>query len=661
MTSSAADSNAVTVVHCWSAPRSRSTALLYSFEARGRVGDGDGDGDGDGGPATPTEAIDEPLYRRWLEEKVTGGSGVTRPYTEALISRGGDGTVPPGDDLFGAPEAWMREGAALAIRVREAAERGGPGSVVFCKHMAKHSGLYDFARDREAGSGGDESAGAGGVRLVHKHVLLIRDPVAVLGSWDDAGSVHGSNPTPEEVGILPLLDIYSRLSGRRVVAVVDSDSLAADPAAALRSLCSDLAIPYTDRMLTWHAGPHRCDGPWAPWWYGRVRRSTGWSTSPGGGAGSGGAYRTLGPALVEALRASLPAYDCLLRLAPSHRARGPRPAEMYEDPRNEHLLVWVGAPATKGGGRVLPREAAGLSPWDSSVQGGDACWEGLRVYRGRILSLEKHLRRLFRSARALGFQNVHTPAEVREAIFRTLAANGMRDGAHIRLTLTRGEKCTSSMNPAFNVYGTTLIVLAEWKPTEGATTYDNTDGIVLVSASQRRNPPSCVDSKIHHNNMINNILPKIQANLAGAADALMLDVDGYVSETNATNVFMVDDAGTLLTPHADHCLPGITRETVLRLAEELGIPSEVRRISLAEFHAAHEVFTTGTMGELTPVREIDGRTIGDCYDVNGRGRREGGAAGPVTRRLQEVYRTLPDRPGWATELPEFVMGQTNCY
>jgi branched-subunit amino acid aminotransferase/4-amino-4-deoxychorismate lyase len=223
---------------------------------------------------------------------------------------------------------------------------------------------------------------------------------------------------------------------------------------------------------------------------------------------------------------------------------------------------------------------AGVNPWDSSVQGGDAAWEGLRVYRGKILSLERHLRRLFKSAKALGFQNVHTKSQVMEAIFRTLAANGMRDGAHMRLTLTRGEKCTSSMNPKFNVYGTTLIILPEWKPTEGATTYDNTRGISLITSAIRRNPPSCVDSKIHHNNMINNILPKIQANLADAADAIMLDLEGFVSETNATNIFMVDN-GTLLTPHADYCLPGITRETVLILAKELGIPCEVRRVSLS--------------------------------------------------------------------------------
>ena len=135
-------------------------------------------------------------------------------------------------------------------------------------------------------------------------------------------------------------------------------------------------------------------------------------------------------------------------------------------------------------------------------------------------------------------------------------------------------------------------------------------------------------------------MPKIQANLAGAADAIMLDLDGFVSETNATNLFIVDN-GTLLTPHADHCLPGITRETVLLLAKENEIPAIERRISLAEFHSADECFTTGTMGELTPVTMIDGRLIGD------------GMVGPVTRKLQSIYKSLPDREGWYTLIPDF--------
>ena len=182
--------------------------------------------------------------------------------------------------------------------------------------------------------------------------------------------------------------------------------------------------------------------------------------------------------------------------------------------------------------------------------------------------------------------------------------------------------------------------MAEWKSTEGATTYNNDEGISLITASGRRNSPQCCDSKIHHNNLINNILPKIQANLAGAADALMLDLAGFVSETNATNVFMVLD-NILLTPHADACLPGITRESIIFLCKEMNITCIERNISLAEFHAADEVFTCGTMGELTPVVEIDGRMIGD------------GLVGEMTKRLQTVYKTLPEREGWATLIPEF--------
>jgi len=198
------------------------------------------------------------------------------------------------------------------------------------------------------------------------------------------------------------------------------------------------------------------------------------------------------------------------------------------------------------------------------------------------------------------------------------------------------------MSPDFNVYGTTLIVLAEWKPTQGRTTYDNSKGISLISASQRRNSPATVDSKIHHNNLINNILPKIQANLANCADAIMLDVEGYVSETNATNIFMVDENGTLLTPHPDHCLPGITRSTVLQIAKQMGVPHLERRVSLAEFHAAEEVFTTGTMGELTPVTMIDGRVIGS------------GIRGPITTKLQEGYKRLTQSDEWGTPIPEFI-------
>ena len=180
----------------------------------------------------------------------------------------------------------------------------------------------------------------------------------------------------------------------------------------------------------------------------------------------------------------------------------------------------------------------------------------------------------------------------------------MRDETHIRLTLTRGEKVTSGMDPRLNDKGPCLIVLAEWKPL----VYDNSKGIRVITSSQRRNSPQFLDSKIHHNNLLNNILAKIQANVAGVDAAVMLDNHGFVSELNDTNLFMVKD-GIVLTPYADACLHGITRGLVIELCRTNGLSVEERNLSLTEFYNADEVFASGTMGELTPVTEIDGRKI----------------------------------------------------
>lgn len=264
--------------------------------------------------------------------------------------------------------------------------------------------------------------------------------------------------------------------------------------------------------------------------------------------------------------------------------------------QNENIVVSIN-------GKLFPRREAMISVFDSAVQGGDAVWEGLRVYNGRIFCLQEHLTRLQESAHALLFQQIPAAEKIRQAIFETLQANKMRDGVHIRLTLTRGEKITSGMDPRLNQKGCTLIVLAEWKkPVYGE------ESISLITASARRNSPMHIDSKIHHNNLINNILAKIEANIAGADDALMLDNLGFVAETNACNIFMLKNE-MLLTPHADACLPGITRRKVLALAAQQGIAVVEKNISLTEMYNADIVFTTGTMGELTRVRQIDGRLI----------------------------------------------------
>jgi len=265
------------------------------------------------------------------------------------------------------------------------------------------------------------------------------------------------------------------------------------------------------------------------------------------------------------------------------------------NPANKDLKVYID-------GELLHRDRAGISVFDSVVQGGDAVWEGLRVYSGRVFSLEAHLDRLFDSAHALMFAGIPTRDEVSNAIFQTLRANGMHDGVHIRLTLTRGRKITSGMDPRLNQAGCTLIVVAEHKPP----VYP--PAIKLATSSVRRNSPMSIDSKIHHNNLINNILAKIEANNAGADAGIMLDKDGYVAEANGVNVFTIR-RGIVYTPHADYCLPGITRATILELCAGNNIPAYEKRLSLTEFYTADEVFTTGTMGELTRVKSIDGRAI----------------------------------------------------
>jgi branched-chain amino acid aminotransferase len=271
-------------------------------------------------------------------------------------------------------------------------------------------------------------------------------------------------------------------------------------------------------------------------------------------------------------------------------------------------------------GRLLHRDKAGVSPFDSSVQGGDAVWEGLRLYDGRIFKLNQHLDRLENSARALSFSEIPPREKIIKEIRRTLAANKMRDGVHIRLTLTRGVKITSGMDPRLNQSGPTLIVLAEHK----APVYDRS-GLTLKTSSIRRPPPSVLDPRIHHANLLNSILAKIEANNAGADDALMLDLDDNVAETNATHLFVVHQ-GKLATSWVIACPAGITRATIFEICAAEKIPCRETDLWLDQVYAADELFCTGTMGELAGITDVDGRTIGD------------GKVGPMTKRLSELYR-----------------------
>ncbi|XP_020589367.1 branched-chain-amino-acid aminotransferase-like protein 1 isoform X2 [Phalaenopsis equestris] len=471
------------VINCWSAPRSLSTSLMYSFAQRDDI-----------------EVLDEPLYANFL--RITG---IERPYRNELLSNmSSDGNKVIKEVIFGPMEKKYR----------------------YCKHMAKQR-LPNLSDD---------------LMKRGKHFILIRNPLNILPSFDKV-----SPPSFLELGLGDLVSIYSELCKvGKPPPVIDAEDLKNDPEETLRHLCHDLGIPFQSSMLKWEAGPKPFDGIWAPWWYSSVHKSMGFQASR--------AYPVPFPlALYDLLEQSLPFYKLLRRhVRLTSSLQPPSPAPTLPVPANEKILVWVGD-------ELVPREDAKVSVFDSVVQGGDAVWEGLRIYDGKIFKLNEHLDRLFDSAKALAFLNFPSHEAIKEAIFTTLNSNGMLDNAHIRLTLTRGKKVTSGMSPAFNLYGCTLIVLAEWKPP----VYDNSRGINLVTATTRRNSPNNVDSKIHHNNLINNILAKVEGNLANAGDAIMLDKDGFVSETNATNLFMVKK-GIVYTPHADYCLPGITRATVER-------------------------------------------------------------------------------------------------
>lgn len=352
--------------------------------------------------------------------------GISRPYSENLLT----GIAPDNDHT---EWRWSREKQCFNERIYNAIatlverhsnnehnEGQQSGGVIFNKQMAKFAHLFDFECNFETPSSSsastksnndvsDESTkwklkcqsllqAKSNMRLIHKHVLLIRDPLSVLGSWmGKSGDVHRNNVHVDEVGIVQVLDVYSKVlggcmnscsnsgaggsSGDAGVVVIDSDDLASHPVRSLQMLCDALGIDYRDSMLRWTRGEHECDGPWAKWWYQDVWESSGWDAAieDTNGSSTGGVnhprtrrYHTVPLELMPILRMSLPAYTFLKTCTLSYHRRAiasPPSGKLYEDPRNEHVLVYVGS--SSSGGRILPRDMAGVSPFDSSVQGGD--------------------------------------------------------------------------------------------------------------------------------------------------------------------------------------------------------------------------------------------------------------------------------------------------
>ena len=293
--------------------------------------------------------------------------------------------------------------------------------------------------------------------------------------------------------------------------------------------------------------------------------------------------------------------------------------DFAQDPRNANLLIYLN-------GALVPRHEARVSIFDGGFVVGDGVWEGLRLHRGALLFLDQHLERLYWGAQRIGLDIGLTPQALAAEIRRTLEANGMQHGAHLRVMVTRGEKSAPNQDPRNALGKPTIAIVAEYKLPNPAII---TQGLSLQTVSIRCSPAHMFDMRLNSHSRLNLITALLEAMAAGADEALMLDPHGYVSSCNATNFFFVRD-GVVRTSSGEFCFNGVTRGNVIRLCNEHGIPIELGNFSLEQVHAADEAFVTGTFGGITPVRSIDGRRLPAALP------------GPVTQRLRAHYDALKD-------------------
>ncbi len=291
--------------------------------------------------------------------------------------------------------------------------------------------------------------------------------------------------------------------------------------------------------------------------------------------------------------------------------------DYQDDPRNADILVSIN-------GTLAPRQEASVSVFDSGFVLGDGVWEGLRLHKGTIAFLDQHLERLYEGAKAIDLDIGLSAAELTAEIERTLAANAMTDGVHIRLMVTRGVKSTPHQDPRLVIGGPTIVIVPEHKVPTADT---GKKGISLFTVHVRRGAPDVQDPKLNSHSKLNCILACIQAQKAGADEALMLDPHGFVATCNSTHFFIVRK-GEVWTSSGRYCLPGITRGNIIALCRDNGIPVFEKDFSLTEVHGADEAFVTGTFAGVAPAVEIDGRTIGAAR------------RGAVTERLQALYLDL---------------------
>ena len=288
------------------------------------------------------------------------------------------------------------------------------------------------------------------------------------------------------------------------------------------------------------------------------------------------------------------------------------------DPRNASILINVN-------GELKPRAEAVVSVFDSGFMLGDGVWEGLRVHKGRLAFLDRHLDRLLEGARAIAMDIGLSSDELTKRLYDTLDANGMEEGVHVRLMVTRGVRSTPYQDPRVVVGGATVVIIPEYKqPPDGI----HERGLKLFTVHVRRGDPAVQDQKINSHSKLNCILASIQATQAGADEALMLDPHGFVATCNSTHFFIVRK-GEIWTSSGKYCLGGITRGLTLEIAREAGIPAVEKDFSLTDVYGADEAFVTGTFAGIVPVREVDGRVLE--------------SRGPMVERLQQLYAERVER------------------
>lgn len=294
--------------------------------------------------------------------------------------------------------------------------------------------------------------------------------------------------------------------------------------------------------------------------------------------------------------------------------------DAVEDSRNENILIYVN-------GEILPRKEAKISVFDSGYLVGDGVWEAVRLHKGVLVFIDLHLDRLWQAAATVGMDLKMTRHDIKEKIWNTLKANDMNDSVHVRFMLTRGIKKTPSQDPRLTISGPNLVIIAEHKIASRKT---KKKGITLFTSSIRRGSPDYLDPRLNCHSKLHEVQALIQALEAGADEALMLDIHGFVSTCNATNFFMIKD-GEVWTSTGQYCMNGITRGNIIRVCKENSIPVYEKNFSLFDVFGADEAFVTGTFGGVTPVIDIDGRVIGN------------GLPGGMTNELSNFYEQLIEK------------------